>query len=333
MKTKNLALVSFLLVLCLLFTGCDMLLSPPGTTAGTTAAVTTTAAPTPDSTPVEYEALTLPDGTVIPAYSGTPYAVVADGVPTFTAAEIAAAVNSYEEFTPHDSLGRCGVAEASIGVDLMPTDERESIGSVKPSGWHTVKYDIVSGKYLYNRCHLIGFQLTGENANVENLITGTRYMNWDGMVPFENMVAAYVKETENHVLYRVTPIFLEEELVARGVLIEAYSIEDEGDGISFYVYVYNVQPGIVIRYADGVSWLSSEPPVTAAPTTTTAAPANPDAPTEEVKVYVVNNNTMKFHLESCSSVNSMKPENRDTYECTRSFLIEMGFDACGSCKP
>jgi DNA-entry nuclease len=168
---------------------------------------------------------------------------------------------------------------------------------------------------------------------VENLITGTRYMNWDGMVPFENMVAAYVKEAENHVLYRVTPIFLGEELVARGVLIEAYSIEDEGDGISFYVYVYNVQPGIVIRYADGVSWLSSEPPVTSAPVTTTAPSADPDTPPEEVMVYVVNNNTMKFHLTTCSSVESMKPENRDDYECTRSFLIEMGFDPCGSCKP
>ena len=160
---------------------------------------------------------------------------------------------SYETYAPLDELGRCGVAEACIGRDLMPTEDRGSIGQVKPSGWQTVKYDFINGKYLYNRCHLIGFQLTAENANAGNLITGTRYMNVDGMLPFENMVADYIKETDNHVLYRVTPIFVDEELVARGVLLEAKSVEDNGEGILFCVYVYNNQPGVEIDYLTGAS--------------------------------------------------------------------------------
>ena len=156
-----------------------------------------------------------------------------------------------------DALGRCGVAYANIGIDLMPTEERGSIGSVKPSGWHTVKYDIVDGKYLYNRCHLIGYQLTGENANEENLITCTRSMNTKGMLPFEQEVADYIKETKNHVLYRVTPIFEGENLVATGVQMEAYSVEDHGEGVSFHVFVYNVQEGIEIDYKTGDSKLAS----------------------------------------------------------------------------
>ena len=161
--------------------------------------------------------------------------------------------DSYETYSPLDALGRCGVVMSCIGQDLMPTEERGSIGQVKPSGWQTVKYDFVNGKYLYNRCHLIGFQLTGENANTSNLITGTRYMNVEGMLPFENMVADYIKETNNHVLYRVTPVFQDNELVARGVLIEAKSVEDDGDGILFCVYVYNNQPGVEIDYLTGLS--------------------------------------------------------------------------------
>lgn len=163
-------------------------------------------------------------------------------------------VNSYEVYSPLDALGRCGAASACVGVDLMPTEERGSIGQVKPSGWQTVKYDCVDGKYLYNRCHLIGYQLAGENANKQNLITGTRYMNVEGMLPFENMVDSYVEETENHVLYRVTPVFEGENLVASGVQIEAFSVEDEGEGLCFNVYIYNVQPGVVIDYATGESW-------------------------------------------------------------------------------
>ena len=163
---------------------------------------------------------------------------------------------SFEEYSDLDNLGRCGVAMASVGQDIMPTEERGSIGQIKPAGWHTVKYDCVDGKYLYNRCHLLGYQLTGENANERNLITGTRYLNVDGMLPFENMVADYVMETGNHVMYRVTPIYTGNNLVADGVLMEGYSVEDQGEGITFCVYVYNVQPGVRIDYATGDSSLA-----------------------------------------------------------------------------
>lgn len=189
--------------------------------------------------------------TDVPAYDGEPYAVINGNVPYFTEEEITAA--SFEIYGDLDALGRCTVCWASVGQDLMPTEPRGSIGSVKPTGWHTEKYDFVDGKYLYNRCHLIGFQLTAENANPKNLITGTRYLNVQGMLPFENMVADYVKETGYHVMYRVTPQFEGEELVARGVLMEAYSVEDSGDGVLFCVYCYNVQPGVVIDYATGES--------------------------------------------------------------------------------
>ncbi len=190
---------------------------------------------------------------LVPEYSGDPYVVINNNVPYFTEDDFIE--TSYEYYSELDDLGRCGEAIANIGQDLMPTEKRGSIGSVKPTGWHTIKYDIVDGKYLYNRCHLIGYQLTGENANTKNLITGTRYLNIEGMLPFENMVADYIKETNNHVLYRVTPIFEENNLVASGVLIEAQSVEDNGEGIMFNVYCYNVQPGIIIDYSDGSSSL------------------------------------------------------------------------------
>lgn len=187
----------------------------------------------------------------IPEYSGEPYVVINDNIPGFSETEITD--QSFEQYNELDSLGRCGTAIASIGRDLMPTEERGSIGQVKPTGWHTVKYDNVDGKYLYNRCHLIGYQLTAENANQLNLITGTRYMNVDGMLPFENMVADYVKETGHHVLYRVTPVFDGDNLLASGVQMEALSVEDNGEGISYNVFVYNVQPGINIDYVTGES--------------------------------------------------------------------------------
>lgn len=192
-------------------------------------------------------------GEEIPAFSEDPYVVLSGNVPFFLEEEYT--TESYEYYSELDELGRCGAAEACIGVDLMPTEARGDIGSVKPTGWHSVKYDIVDGKYLYNRCHLIGFQLAGENANKKNLITGTRYLNVEGMLPFENMVADYVKETENHVLYRVTPIFEDEDLVAQGVVMEGWSVEDDGDGICFCIFAYNAQPGITIDYATGDSWL------------------------------------------------------------------------------
>ena len=224
--------------------------------------------------------------------------------------------SSYEVYSPLDSLGRCGAASACVGLDLMPTEERGSIGQVKPSGWQTVKYDCVDGKYLYNRCHLIGFQLTGENANKQNLITGTRYMNVDGMLPFENMVADYVKETENHVLYRVTPMYTGDDLVAAGVLMEAKSVEDGGEGVCFNVYVYNCQPGVEIDYATGESWLEGG-----------------ERPDDAGTSYVLNTSSKKFHLSDCSGAASMKEENRQEFTGSRESLLDQGYQPCGTCKP
>ena len=192
----------------------------------------------------------------IPPYDGTPYVVINDNQPSFTEEDLTD--SSYEFYSDLDYLGRCGVTEACIGRDLMPTEKRGDISSVKPTGWVQNQYDFVDGKSLWNRCHLIGFQLAGENANECNLITGTRYLNVDGMLPFENLVADYVKETDNHVLYRVTPAFQGTELVARGVQMEAYSVEDSGDGVCFNVFCYNVQPGVEIDYATGDNWLAEE---------------------------------------------------------------------------
>lgn len=192
----------------------------------------------------------------IPEYSGKTYVPINNNVPEFS--EKDKTIKSFEFYSELDKLGRCGFAFANIGEDLMPTEKRGNISNVKPSGWQSVQYDNVQGKSLYNRCHLIGFQLTAENANEKNLITGTRYFNVEGMLPFENMVTDYIKETKNHVLYRVTPIYEGDDLVARGVLMEAYSVEDEGEGISFNVYIYNVQPGISIDYSNGDSYLLEE---------------------------------------------------------------------------
>ena len=188
----------------------------------------------------------------IPAYSGEPYVILDDNWPDFDAEDLT--TEPFELYSELDYLGRCGMAYANICLEIMPTEPREEIGQVKPSGWHTAKYECVEGKYLYNRCHLIGYQLAGENANKQNLITGTRYMNVDGMLPFENMVDSYVEETGNNVLYRVTPIFDGGNLVASGVQMEALSVEDEGEGLCFNVYIYNVQPGVSIDYATGDSW-------------------------------------------------------------------------------
>ena len=253
----------------------------------------------------------------LPAYSGEPYVAVNGNQPFFTDEDQTTA--SYETYSPLDALGRCGAAWANVGVDLMPTEDRGSIGQVKPSGWQTVKYDIVDGKYLYNRCHLIGFQLTGENANEENLITGTRYLNVEGMLPFENLVADYVKETENHVLYRVTPIFEGEELVARGVLMEGLSVEDGGEGITFCVYAYNVQPGVIIDYATGESRLEGED--------------QNSSGTEAGTDYVLNTKSKKFHLPTCSGAAEMSPANRQDYFGDRQDLLDQGYSPCGLCNP
>lgn len=260
----------------------------------------------------------------VPAFSNTPYVAIKGNVPDFTSADMV--TESYEHYSELDILGRCGVVMACIGTDIMPTEERESIGSVKPSGWQTVKYDIVDGKYLYNRCHLIGFQLTGENANKQNLITGTRYMNVEGMLPFENMVADYVKETENHVIYRVTPIFDGLNLVARGVQMEAKSVEDDGEGICFNVYVYNNQPGITINYLNGDSALSENYVLVSSDTSN-------EAQTAEERDYVINKNTDKFHYPECDSAKDIQEHNREERRATREDLIYEGYTPCGKCKP
>ena len=188
-------------------------------------------------------------------YNGNSYVIVNDNNPYFKEEEYT--TNSFEKYSELDSLGRCGVAYANISKDLMPTEKRGSIGSIKPSGWHTVKYDHIDGKYLYNGCHLIGYQLTGENANEKNLITCTRSMNTKGMLQFENMVTKYIKDTGNHVLYRVTPVFEGNNIVATGVEMEAYSVEDNGEGIKFNVFVYNIEDGVIIDYKTGDSRLAS----------------------------------------------------------------------------
>lgn len=202
-------------------------------------------------------------------YSGEPYVVLNDNQPLFAEEDLTEA--SFESYAKLDDLGRCQAAYANVGRDLMPTEERGRIGQIKPTGWQTAKYDIVDGKYLYNRCHLIGYQLTAENANEKNLITGTRYLNVEGMLPFENMVADYVKETDGHVLYRVTPVFEGDNLLAKGVQMEAYSVEDAGEGVCFHIFAFNVQPGIGIDYATGDNWLTDGAPETETGVETDAA--------------------------------------------------------------
>ena len=251
----------------------------------------------------------------ISLYSGQPYIEINNNIPYFSENDLI--IESFVYYSDLDVLGRCGVAYASIGIDIMPTEERGEIGQIRPSGWHTVKYnDIIDGNYLYNRCHLIGYQLAGENANEKNLITGTRYLNVQGMLPFENMVTDYVKETGNHVLYRVTPVFEGDNLLASGVLMEAESVEDKGNGILFCVYVYNVQPGIIIDYASGESCLDEDIQLTQQGTT-----------------YILNTNTKKFHYPSCSSVDEMKEKNKQVFTRNREDVIIQGYVPCKRCNP
>ena len=250
----------------------------------------------------------------VPAYEGEPYVEVENNEPDFSDEDRNTA--SYEYYSELDEEGKCGVVEANIGQELMPDEERGSIGQVKPTGWHTVKYDNVDGKYLYNRCHLIGYQLTGENANEKNLITGTRYMNTEGMLPFEDMVADYIRETGNHVLYRVTPVFEEDNLLASGVQMEAMSVEDEGEGVSFNVYVYNVQPGIEIDYATGESRYVGK-----------------ETNTDEKGNYVLNTNTKKYHLPSCSGAKRTQKKNKEEFVGSKAEIEAKGYEPCGACNP
>jgi DNA-entry nuclease len=329
MKTR----LSALLLAVLLLVGCGQDFQPWGmdaSSAGSTYTVTL------DS---------------IPEYSGSAYVVLDNNQPDFTEDDRNAGI--FENYSPLDDLGRCGVAFANVGLELMPTEARGSIGMVKPSGWHTVRYDdLVDGKYLYNRCHLIGYQLAGENANECNLITGTRYLNVVGMLPFENQVADYVHQTENHVLYRVTPLFQGSDLVARGVQMEAWSLEDEGAGVCFNVFVYNVQPGVTIDYATGDSWrtedgaepqesqeLPEEIPEEVPEEADTNVPEdNLDDSTaqesqETAQSYVLNTKSKRFHLPDCSGAASINENNRQDYTGTRADLIDQGYSPCGICKP
>ena len=264
----------------------------------------------------------------VPAYSGEPYVEVNDNQPEFTEEELTTV--SYEDYSELDELGRCQSAEACIGQDLMPTETRESISSVKPTGWKNKSYDTVDGGYVYNRCHLIGFQLTGENANEENLITGTRYMNVEGMLPFEDEVAAYIKETDNHVMYRVTPVFEGDDLIASGVQMQAESVEDDGAGISFNVYVYNVQPYVVIDYRTGENWEGDE---IAEPEGKWADGTEAEPSDTKEQMYILNKNTKKFHKPECSGAKKIKAKNKGEYTGSRQTLIDEGYEPCGNCNP
>lgn len=257
----------------------------------------------------------------IPDYDGKAYVELNGNVPEFSESEKTYS-ESFEEYGKLDSLGRCTYAVSCIGKDLMPTEKRGSIGSVKPSGWHISKYDFVDGKYLYNRCHLIGYQLTAENANERNLITGTRYLNVEGMLPFENDVADYIEITNNHVYYKVTPIFEGNNLVANGVQMQAYSVEDNGQGISFNVYCYNVQPGVAIDYATG----DNQTVASSSITSTSSDEA-------DKKTYIVNTKTKKFHNPDCDGVKKMSSSNKKKYKGTRDSLISNGYSPCQKCNP
>lgn len=257
----------------------------------------------------------------VPKYKDQAFVEIHGNKPYFTKKE-KGNTKSFENYHKLDKLGRCGVAYANISQETMPTEERGAIGSVKPTGWHTAKYKgVVDGNYLYNRCHLIAYCLTAENANKKNLITGTRYLNIEGMLPYETMVAKYVEKTGNHVLYRVTPVFKGNNLLASGVLMEGYSVEDNGKGINYCVYAYNVQPGIKIDYKTGDSKLLSS-----------KANASSDADSDK-QTYIVNTNTKKFHKPSCSSVKSMSTKNKKKYTGYRKNLIDNGYNPCKICNP
>ena len=298
-KRNHYPVAVFLLLLALLFGGCSY--NQPGLD---TQAIQ-------ENTQKSYEL------TDIPAYAGNSFVILDDNRPAFSKKD-RERTDAFETYSDLDELGRCGVAYANICKELMPTEERGAIGMVKPTGWHTVKYDNVEGKYLYNRCHLIGYQLAGENANEKNLITGTRYLNVTGMLKFEDQVADYVNETNHHVLYRVTPVFEGDNLVASGVEMEAYSVEDKGEGVSFHVFLYNVQPGITIDYATGESWLDD---------------SKTTEDNEKTLNYVLNTNTHKFHKENCESVRDIAGSNKEVYTGNREDLINMGYEPCKRCKP
>ena len=271
----------------------------------------------------------------VPKYKGKASVKVNGNKPYFTKKE-KENTKSFESYHKLDKLGRCGVCYANVSKATMPTEERGNIGMVKPSGWHTVKYNgVVDGNYLYNRCHLIAYCLTAENENKKNLITGTRYLNIEGMLPYEEKTARYVDDTGNHVLYRVTPIFEGNNLVASGVLMEAYSVEDKGKGLSFCVYCYNVQPGVTINYATGDSHLSGK---TDKNQNKDSSGNKNDGSKQETaesgqQTYILNTNTKKFHKPGCYSVKQMSEKNKKKYKGSRKSLINEGYSPCKNCNP
>lgn len=296
------------------FTGCSNAASQGDQTSSSAQTSVESAANAPDGSYLPFDISQAPD------YTGEPYLIINDNMPAFSEEELSVDPG-HEHYADLDSLGRCGSALALVGIETAPTEKRGDIGSVKPSGWQTTRYDdLIDGKYLYNRCHLIGYQLTAENANEKNLITGTRYLNTEGMLPFENEVDDYIEATNNHVLYRATPVFVGDELVARGVQLEAFSIEDGGASVSFNVFCYNVQPGIEINYATGESWRSGE-----------QAPTKTDTTAETT--YILNTNSKKFHLSSCSSVSQIKSANKRGFTGTRDEIISQGYEPCSKCHP
>lgn len=311
MKKYPFRIILILIGICMLLCSCNMndisadsVLNDSAVTSGSVQSVTVNT-----DSGFDFDA--------IPEFSSEPYVIINGNIPDFSDEDYT--TTSFETYGELDSLGRCTACYACIGQDIMPTEERSSIGSIKPTGWHTVKYDNVDGKYLYNRCHLIGYQLTAENANECNLITGTRYLNTEGMLPFEDLAAEYIKSTGNHVLYRVTPLFKDDELVARGVQMEGYSVEDNGESICFNVYCYNNQPGIEINYADGTSKASDE--------SYTFDDGN------DKGTYIVNLNSKKFHTEDCSSAAKISEDNKKTYTGSRQNLIDNGYEPCRQCNP
>jgi len=281
-----------------------------------------------------------------PPYKGEPSVEVNGNTPFFSEEDLAR--EPFEQYSALDSLGRCGTAYALIGKDMMPEGERGSIGMVKPSGWQISKYDWIDGEYLYNRCHLIAYSLAGENENELNLITGTRSMNVLGMLPYEEKTASYIRGTGNHVLYRVTPVYERDNLVASGVLMEAESVEDGGAGVKFCVWCYNVEPGVVIDYATGDNRAGdpneeASPPKAESAQKAAAQPGKAEAGKDgdasqnggdgEVRAYVLNTNTKRFHLPDCPSVSDIKEKNRREFEGTREEAIELGYKPCGHCNP
>lgn len=329
MKSKRLIAILLALSMILALSACDNAGQPANETGQPSHSNIQSVNPdeaktdTANASTQNYE-IVLPDGSVVEHWNGNdPWVEINRNTPFFSDTD-KTRTDAFETYSDLDDLGRCGTAYANICLEIMPTEERGEIGSVRPSGWHTIRYnDLIPGNYLYNRCHLIGFQLAGENANELNLITGTRYLNIDGMLDFENEIDDYVEETGNHVLYRVTPIFHQDNLVCDGVLMEAHSVEDNGSGVSFCVFAYNSQPGIVIDYATGDSWRADGKNQSEVE----------EGISGEKHDYILNTNSGKFHLPDYENAASISEKNRLEITQTLQAMLDAGYSPCGNCHP